>query len=508
MEKKKSIKFNFIMNVILSVSNILFPIITFPYLTEIIKPDGTGKIGFALSLVEYFNIFAQLGIPMYGIRVCAQVRDDKEKLTKTSHELLIINLCMTAITYVVFALSILFIPALQEERALYLIVSLNMIMTTIGMEWLYKAMEDYKYITIRSVIFKFIALIAMFLLVHDKEDYRIYGAISVLATSGSMIVNFFNIHKYIDLKPRKNYDFKRHIKPVGIFLAMGCATTVYTNLDTIMLKLMTTDVDTGYYYTSIKVKSVLLSIITSLGAVLLPRVSFYVENKMMDEFKFVITKAIKFVLIVSMAATFFFMLTARPCIMFLAKGDFEGAIMPMKIIVPTVFLIGLSNIFGIQILVPLKKEKTLLYILTGGAVLDFVINIILIPRLRASGAAVGTLAAECLVTGALLIYLSKDLKGVFARLEIIKIIIPLIISSVICAGSYYLLITLDTNGNLPAIITGYGRIASLFKIAIPFGIFSIIYLILLIVMKESLTMEILNRFLKRKGQNKDKSESN
>ena len=127
MEKKKSIKFNFIMNAILSVSNIIFPIITIPYLTEIIKPEGTGKIGFAISLVEYFNIFAQLGIPTYGIRACAQVRDDKEKLTKTAQELLLINIFMTVITYIVFILAILSIWGLRTKNTtLFGVVSISL----------------------------------------------------------------------------------------------------------------------------------------------------------------------------------------------------------------------------------------------------------------------------------------------------------------------------------------------------------------------------------------------
>ena len=190
--KQKSLKLNVIMNMILTMSSFIFPLITFPYVSRILLPEGTGKVSFATSLISYFSMFAQLGIPMYGIRACAKVRDNRQELTRTAQELLIINLIMSVISYVVLFIAIAFVPRLQSEKTLYVIVSFTIILTSIGMEWLYKALEQYTYITIRSVIFKFIALIAMFLLIHKKSDYVIYGGISILAASASNIFNFIN----------------------------------------------------------------------------------------------------------------------------------------------------------------------------------------------------------------------------------------------------------------------------------------------------------------------------
>lgn len=181
--KQKSLKLNFIMNAILTMSQFIFPLITFPYVSRILLPVGTGKVSFATSLISYFSMFAQLGIPTYGIRACAKVRDNREKLTRTAQELLSINIVMNVISYGVLVFALLFIPRLQEDRTLYFVVSATIFLTSIGMEWLYKALEQYTYITIRSIIFKFIALIAMFLLIHKQEDYVIYGGISILASS-------------------------------------------------------------------------------------------------------------------------------------------------------------------------------------------------------------------------------------------------------------------------------------------------------------------------------------
>ena len=221
MAKQKSLKINFIMNAILTMSSFIFPLITFPYVSRVLMPAGMGKVNFATSVINYFSMIAQLGIPTYGIRACAIVRDDREKLTRTAHELLIINIVMSIISYLGLFLALAFVPRLQSEHTLYIIVSFTIILTTIGMEWLYKALEQYTYITVRSLIFKAISVVAMLLLIHSKDDYLLYGAITIFAASASNILNFINIHRYIGLKPVGNYNIKRHLKPVLVFFSMS-----------------------------------------------------------------------------------------------------------------------------------------------------------------------------------------------------------------------------------------------------------------------------------------------
>ena len=149
MRKKASLKINFIMNSILTMSQFIFPLITFPYISRILLPVGTGKVSFATSIVSYFALFAQLGIPTYGIRACAKVRDDKKELTRTVQEIFIINLVMSLITYVIFFFAIYYVPRLRQDKELLMIIGLTIFFNAIGMEWLYKALEQYTYITIR-----------------------------------------------------------------------------------------------------------------------------------------------------------------------------------------------------------------------------------------------------------------------------------------------------------------------------------------------------------------------
>lgn len=427
---QKSVKMNFFMNVILTMSNLLFPLITFPYVSRVLLPEGTGKVSFATSIISYFVMLSQLGIPTYGVRACARVRENREELTKTVQELLAISIIMSLFSYTCLFVAIISIPRLQEDKSLYIIVSLTIILTSIGMEWLYKSLEQYTYITVRSVIFKFIALIAMLTLVHEKSDYKIYGGITVLAASASNILNFISVHKYIDLRPVGNYNFKQHFKAIGIFFAMACSVTIYTNLDTVMLGFMKSDIDVGYYNAAIKIKNILASIVSSLGTVLLPRLSYYVENGMMYEFKRITKKALDFVFIVASPMMIYFILYAKESIFFLSGGSYVGSIVPMQLIMPTLLFIGVTNILGIQMLVPLGKEKVVLYSEIAGAVVDVIINAILISKYAAIGAAIGTLVAEFIVLLVQYYALRKYITTTLKQIHHVRIVLACILGTV------------------------------------------------------------------------------
>lgn len=476
-KKENSITFNFIMNVLLTMSSILFPLITFPYASRVLLPEGIGKVSFATSLISYFSLFAQLGVPTYGIRACARVRDDREALTRTAHELLAINLIMSVVSYAVLFLALLFVPRLQEDRALYITISATILLTSLGMEWLYKALEQYSYITIRSVVFKFIALIAMFLLVHEQEDYVIYGGITILAASASNILNFLNVHKYIDLKPVGRYNLARHIKPAVIFFAMVGATMIYTSLDTVMLGFMKTDVDVGYYNAAMKIKTTLVSIVTSLGAVLLPRLSYYIEHDMTEDFQRVSRKSFDFVFLVALPLTVYFIFFAREGIYFLSGPEYEGSVIPMQLIMPTLVLVGLTHMFGLQILVPRGRENMVLCSYLVGAAVDLVLNAILIPEYASAGAAIGTLAAELAVMIVQAAALKEEALDLFRRVHYLRIGLALCLATV---GSLWV----KTLG-----------LHVFFTLLLSAVLFFGIYGVCLILAGEELVMEVLKKVL-------------
>lgn len=482
MSKNTSIKLNFIMNALLTMSSFIFPLITFPYVSRILLPEGTGKVSFATSVVAYFALFAQLGIPTYGIRACAKVRDDRIELSRTVQEIFTINVIMSVVTYIAFFVALKFVPRMQEDKVLFIIIGTTIFFNAVGMDWLYKGLEKYAYITLISIVFKFIALLAMFVLIHQKSDYVIYGGISIFAASASNVCNLLNVHKYIELKPVGNYHFKRHLKPILIFFAMSCATTIYTNLDTVMLGFMTANSDVGCYSAAVKIKSVLLGVVSSLGNVMLPRASYYVENQMMDDFYRITKKAINFVFLLSLPLMLYFMLFAKEGIFFLSGNAYADAIVPMQIIMPTIVLIGLTGIMGIQMLVPLGKEKIVLYSEIAGAITDLVLNAILIPRIASAGAAIGTLVAELVVWIVQFVFLRSEVIDAYRKIR------------------YELIFLALMGGTIASLWVRLLSLGTFFTLVVTAILFFGVYGVILLLGKEPLTCDLVQQGFQTAGR--------
>jgi len=488
--KIHSVKFNFIMNFIMSASSIVFPLITFPYISRVLMATGNGKVATASAVIMYFNMFASLGIPTYGIRACAKVRDDKEKLSKTVQELLIINSITMLLTLLVFVFTVILVPEFSAEKELYVINGIGMVLNMFAITWLYNALEQYAYITVVNMIVKVVSLVLMFLLVKKPEDYILYGGITVFASSASYVFNFVYATKFITLKKSGTYNFRVHMKPILRFFAMSAATSVYTNLDVVMLRFMQGNTEVGYYNAAIKVKTILVTLITSLGTVLLPRLSYYVKKEKIDDFYRMIGKAVNFVVIAGLPLMIYFMLYARESIQFLAGEGYEGAILPMIILMPTVLLIGLSNITGIQILTPQNLEQQVLNSIVCGAVVDFLLNLVLIPKMASSGAALATTVAELVVLIVQCIYLKKMLKDIIRNVSGMKIGLAMILGTIAGIAVKMLLNLTGTGWSL--------EIQAFLMLAVSACVFFGVYGVALLVTKEEFVWELLESVIRRK----------
>ncbi len=489
---KTSVKKNMIMNAILTMSQFIFPLITFPYVSRVLFKEGTGRVDFVASVVTYFSFFAQLGIPMYGIRACGKVREDKEELSRVVHELLIINLITCLITYAVYIPVIAIVPRFQKDIPLFIIMGSTILLSAIGVEWLYRGLEKYQYITIRSLIFKAIAVVAMLLMVKTRDDYVIYGAITIFAASASNVLNFINLRKYVILKPLKGYNFRRHIKMILTFFAMSIATVIYTNLDKVMLGFMKEDADVGLYGAAVKLKNILLAVVTSASTVLLPRASLYVEKGMTDEFHRILRKTMHFIVLLAVPVTVYFILYAKEGILFLSGDDYRDAAPAMMIIMPTVFLIGITNVTGIQMLVPLGREKQVLYSEIVGAVIDLMLNAIFIPKFGAAGAAFGTFIAEI---GVLIyqLYVIRDIPAkLFHEIKWIHSVVSVLIGSALCIVFKFLHFSDKV------------ELDSFIKLAISAVLFFGAYYIYLLAVKEPLVGEITEQVLVKLHLKKNK----
>jgi len=478
MKQQKSIKVNFIMNAILTMSSFVFPLITFPYVSRILLPEGMGKVAMATAVVAYFALLARLGIPMYGIRACAEVRDDKVQLSRVVHELFLINLGMTVFSYLLFFGTVFAVPSFRTEAVLYLVIGSTLFFETIGVEWLYKGLEEYSYITYRSIFFKIVAVAATFLFVHTRADYVTYGAITILAASASNLLNLYNLRKYITFKPFSEYYFTPHIKPILFFFATTCAIVIYSQLNTVILGLLKTNVDVGLYDSAMKIRNILVSVVTALGAVLLPRASYYVKQGLFEEFARIGENAIHFVCVLALPLVSYFTLFATNGIHFLSGKQFDGAILPMQIILPTIFLIGLTSIVGIQILVPLGKEKEVFYSVVGGGVVDLTVCLLLIPSYAVVGAAISNLLAELTVFILQIYYVSKyrdkvNVSKALGNVEYGKIFLAIVVALGVSWSSKSLVLK------------------DFFVLLLSGLIFFAIYGICLYIMKEKFFMELL-----------------
>lgn len=479
----KSVKFNLFMNFILTASSFIFPMVTFPYVSRVLGAAGNGKIDFIASVASYFSMVASLGIPTYGIRACAAVRDDKEKLSKTAQELIIIHAIMTVISLSFFFVAMFGVDRLHQEEELMIINGVSLFLNVLGGNWLYSALEQYQYITVRSIFFKIISVFLMFALIHKKEDYILYGAITVFAAAGSNILNFINLRKHIFLKPYKEYNLKQHMKPILVFFAQSIAITVYTNLDTVMLGFMKDDTEVGLYAAAVKVKNILSSLVTSLGTVMLPRLSYYIKNDRLDEFKKMIHTAVEFVLVISLSLSFYFVIMAEESILLLSGTSYVDATLAMQIIIPTIIFIGLSNITGIQFLTPLNKEKYVLFSVIVGAVVDLILNIIFIPGMGAAGAALGTLVAEISVLLVQVYLIKKEFSyGIFSMNTILQVISATTISGIV------LLVVKNTI-----------ELTVFFKLLITSIVFFAIFLVICVLVKIQIVQDGLRKISLRLG---------
>lgn len=396
--KEKSLKKNALLNVVKTIMGIIFPIITFPYVSRILLPEGIGQVNFVNSIVSYFSLLAGLGISNYAVREASKLRENKNDFSLLVKELAIINIISTIISYFLFFVVIFLIPKFSSYRCLLLVSSLSIAFTTLGFSWVYSALEEYEFITKNSIIFQFLSVTCMFLFVKSKENSLIYLAITVLSSVGSNICNIINLGKYITFKTIGKLKIKVHLKPIFILFGMSVVSSIYTMLDTTMLGFMTNDVQVGYYSAATKINKLVLTLVTSACAVLFPRLSIYAEKEDKTEFFKLLNKSFAITLGIAIPATIGLNLLSEPITLIFSGKEYIPSIPVMKMMNPIIVIISISNFIGIQCLLPLRKEKITLFSVIIGAIVNFSLNLILIKKYGALGAAIATLIAETSVT--------------------------------------------------------------------------------------------------------------
>lgn len=429
--RHKSLGLNAALNSIRSILNILFPIITFPYVSRVLQVKGIGIYNFSNSVISYFLLIAALGINTYAIREGAKIRDNKEKITHFASEVFTINIASTALAYLLLFFCLIVFTKLRNYVACISIFSLQIFFTTIGTEWIYQIYEDYGYITVRSIIFQIISIILLFVFVRNSNDYLKYTAITVFSTVGSNILNFICARQYCHIRLTWHFDWKKHLIPIMIFFGANVASMIYINSDVTILGFMKNDYVVGIYSVSTKVYQIIKTLITAILVVTIPRLAMLFGNhRMKDYYNILSNLTNSLVLLILPASTGLFML-AKEVVVIISGAKFLRATTSLQILCFAYVTSILAWVLNDCVLVPAKREKYILKNMSVSAVLNIVLNLALIPLWNESAAAFSTVISELymLISN---YYYSKDIaKKVFISKELLGTFIRSIIG---CAG--------------------------------------------------------------------------
>ena len=394
--RKNSIARNISYNTMITVMKYVFSAVCLMYVSRKLQPAASGEVDFATSTTAYFTMFATLGMPIYAIRCCARCRDDREKLSRVFTELFSLSLLLAAIVGGVFVALCFITDPFRGNRLLFLLLGSQILWNAIGCEWLYKGLERYRYLMTVSAAAYITALALILLAVHSPEDKLLYAGLSVLAGAITGICNFFCLRREVDLTLRLRINGK-HLKPLFVFFAMSCMTSIYVNLDVVMLGLMRGNYETGLYGLVTKGKTMLAFFGGVLWSSMLPQMTNAWGSGDKERFRELTRRAVRLIVAVNLSLTVFSLIHAADCTVAMGGASYANAATAFRITILSVVPIGLSNVLGGLVMIPAGRERRLLAAEVAGAVVNFALNLYVIPRYSIEGAAVTTLIAEALV---------------------------------------------------------------------------------------------------------------
>lgn len=468
-----TVKKNLFYNLLLLFSNLLFPVVNFAYASRILGPVGIGKVQFVITFASYFVVIAQLGIPAYGMREVARAKNDRKRLDALFSELLVINVISSLLLLGVYLTVIMAIPWFHDSLDYYLLAGLLVLSGFSVLEWFFKGMEQFRFLTVRSVVVKILVLAGLLLFVKSPHDLMIY----FLLTLGSILaVNLWNL---AGLKGRvtlrlKKLQLKRHLNALLILFAIALTIGVYTLGDTLLVGFLSGNRAVGFYTAAKKLVLITVPLITSLGTVLIPRMAQSLNVNNTEELKRRVKQSFSFICLfgipVSTGLVFF-----APEIMLAFSGPmFSGAVFTLQIIAPSIFVVGLSHLFGIQLLIQGGFEKLYLKSTTYGMIISLFLNLILISLFQDKGAAATLLITETLVAFFAYFYVWQKMK--------LGVDWPLAWRALIASLSF-----------LPVVFgLKYMHIMLLYKLSIAVFVSAMLYLVIQIfIFREPLLLEII-----------------
>ncbi|MFC5271574.1 oligosaccharide flippase family protein [Adhaeribacter terreus] len=404
-----SVKRNFVFNSLILVSQYLMPLIIFPYISRIFGVEKIGLVNFVDNIINYFILLSTLGLTITGVREISKNKEDQNNLNKIFSELFIIHIILTLIFLIIYLVIIFSFDKFKENQILYLIGASKLIFNIFLIEWLYRGLENFKYITIRSILIKVLYSISIFLLVKSPTDINIYFGLTCGILILNAISNFTYSTKLIKLKI-KNLELKQHLKSIITLGSYIIITSLYTTFNITYLGLVTNNNSVGAYTTSLKIYTIILGIFTALNEVLIPKLSKLAIENSLAKFEQLIEKSVNFISTLSFPIIFSGILLTPQIIRIITGPGYEGSIICLRILLPLLFIIGFAQILSNQILISFKKDKELLITASIGALVGVSFNLIFVSDLKEAGTALVLLVSESIVTLILLVFCLKRTK--------------------------------------------------------------------------------------------------
>lgn len=414
-----SIKRNFIFNSLLTVSGYVFTLLTYPYISRVLGLSNVGIVNFVDGLINYFILFAMMGVGTVGIREVAINKNDRNELSKTFSGVITLNTISTLIAIAVLLTAMYTVPTLYPYRDLLYIGVCKLLFNILLVEWFFTGLEDFAYITKRTIAIKFLYVAAVFLLVREASDYKIYYLLCVLTVIVNGLVNIVYCRKFISftLKGITIRPYLSTFFSIGFYVIIG---SMYTSFNVAWLGFVSGTDEVGYYTTATKLHTVILALLTAFQNVMFPRVTSLLAEGKRDEYHEKLHVAVDSLL----AFSFPIVITAiifGPQILHLLVGDgYEGAYLPFRIIMPLIFVIGYEQIVCIQILMAMKQDKKLLINSCIGAASGLILNILFVSRLGAVGSSLVWLISEIIIMLGAQYWVSKTTEFRFPWSQIMK----------------------------------------------------------------------------------------
>lgn len=403
----KSIKVNFLYNAVLNVVNILFPIITIPYVSRILGVEQIGIFSFVTTVVSYFSLFAALGMPLYGTREIAKRIGNNMEVNNLFNELFSINIISSLICIALFLISLYVVPLFIENRNYLLISGISLYFCAFNIDWFYSGIENFKLITCRSIVVKLLMIVCLFLFVRDRSDLSIYILLNSLALLGNQVWNVLSL-KYSGFKIRLTFrSLKKHIHSLVVLLFSAIAMQIYLMIDTIMLGFMSNYTELGLYSSAVKSIRIIMPLTIALSVVLLPRLSYLKENGSKEETLDLLNKAFEIITLFSVPLVFFFFAVSDKFVPFFFGREYVGAIIPMKICSLLIWVGNMSYFSSVQILAMFSYENKFLLSTVVGMFINILGNLFLIPAYGAVGASVASVIGEISVASVAFFYVYR-----------------------------------------------------------------------------------------------------